>query len=151
GSLYQFFPNKDAIVQGLLDRYRADLRDLHAQVLTPDLVTLPLPQLLDRIIDPLMAFEMGRRGFKALFVGVHASPEISAATRAMTDEVAQRFAGIFTARLPILDPALALRYSTITVGIVKAFLGLASSPALPQEVLVAELKAVLLHYLEAIV
>ncbi|MBA3824798.1 MAG: TetR/AcrR family transcriptional regulator [Ktedonobacterales bacterium] len=151
GSLYQFFPNKEAIVQGLLERYRADLRDLHSKVLTPDLLTLPLPTLLDRIIDPLMDFEMGQRGFKALFVGVHASPEIAQATRAMTDEVARRFAGIFTERLPALDPTLALRYSTITLSIVKAFLGLAASPVLPREVLVTELKTVLLRYLEPLV
>ena len=59
GSLYQFFPNKDAIVQGLLERYRADLRDLHSQLLTPDLATLPLTELLDRIIDPFDGFRVG--------------------------------------------------------------------------------------------
>ena len=69
----------------------------------------------------------------------------------MTDEVARRFAGIFVDRLPALDPMLALRYSTITLSIVKAFLGLATSPVLPREALVAELKTVLLRYLEPLV
>ncbi len=147
GSLYQFFPNKEAIVQGLLERYRDELRAIFDAIITPDLATLPLPALLDRIIDPLLEFELGRHGFKALFVGMHMSRELAAATRQLTDEVVGRVAGIFQARMPTLPREMAQRYSVIVVQIVKAFLGLADAPIMTRAELVAELKALLLRYL----
>jgi AcrR family transcriptional regulator len=150
GSLYQFFPNKEAIVQGLLERYRDELREIFDTLITPDLATLPLPTLLDRIIDPLLDFELGRHGFKALFMSMHMSKDLASATRQLTDEVVGRVAGIFQARLPDLPVALARRHSTIVVQIVKAFLGLADAPIMNRAELIGELKAVLLRYLTPI-
>lgn len=151
GSLYQFFPNKEAIVQGLLDRYRSHLRDIFTQVLTSELPLLPLPLLLDRLIDPLVEFELGQHGFKALFVHVPHSASLTSGAKTLTDEVVQRISEIFIARLPDFDPVLALRYSQITIQIVKAFLGLAISSSLSRAEVISELKTVLLAYLGPIV
>ncbi len=150
GSLYQFFPNKDAIVQGLLERYHDDLRAVYTAILTPELPHLPLPVMLDRIIDPLMEFELGRRGFMTLFIGMPTSPDLARPVKAMTDEVVQRIAGIFIARLPGIDPKVARRYSTVVVHITKAFLGMANPPVMERADLITELKAALLRYLEPI-
>jgi len=151
GSVYQFFPNKEAIVQGLLDRYRSQLQAIFAQVLTPELPSLPLPLLLDRLIDPLVEFELGQHGFKALFVHVPHSTSLASNTKTLTDEVVQQISKIFLARQPDFDPALALRYSQIVVQIVKAFLALATSSSLSRAEVISELKAVLLAYLGPVV
>ena len=151
GSLYQFFPNKEAIVQGLLDRYRAQLHTIFAQILTPELPSLPLLLLLDRLIDPLIEFELGQHGFKALFINVPPSATLASGAKTLTDEVVQQISMIFIARLPAFDAALALRYSQIAVQIVKAFLTLAASSSLSREDATGELKTVLLAYLGPIV
>jgi AcrR family transcriptional regulator len=151
GSLYQFFPNKEAIVAGLLERYHDDLRVVYEMVLTPDLPHLPLPEMLDRIIDPLMEFELGRRGFMTLFVGMPTSPDLARPVKAMTDEVVGRIASIFTTRLPDLDPKLARRYSTVVIHMAKAFLGMAATPIMDRAEIIAEMKIALLRYLSPLV
>ena len=149
GSLYQFFPNKEAILQELLERYRTQLRAVWATIMTPDLPTLPLPLLLHRILDPLLTFELGQTGFRALFMDVPANRTLISVTRSLTDEVVQMAATLFQARLPKLDPTQAHRYSVITVQLVKTFLAL--PPAVPRDEAIREMKAVLLGYLTPIV
>src|SRR5437660_11097229 len=50
GSLYQFFPNKEAILHALAGRYLAELRAVHDRMLDDKAVHLPLSALYDRII-----------------------------------------------------------------------------------------------------
>src|SRR3977135_4573683 len=57
GSLYQFFPNKDAIAEALADRFVERLRDTHA-VFGPEIEYLPLDELIDHVIDPLGALHI---------------------------------------------------------------------------------------------
>jgi AcrR family transcriptional regulator len=151
GSLYQFFPNKEAIVAGLLERYHEDLRAVYSAIITPDLPHLPLPEMLDRIIDPLMEFELGRRGFMTLFIGMPTSSGLARPVKAMTDEMVGQIAGIFTVRLPDLDPKLARRYSTVVIHMAKAFLGMAATPIMDRTEIIAELKTALLRYLSPLV
>lgn len=152
GSLYQFFPNKEAILQELLARYRTQLRAIWADILAPDLPALPLPHLLDRILDPLLNFELGQTGFMALFMDVLSNRTLLSATSSLTEEVVQMTASIFQARLPTISPAQAHRYSVICVQLVKSFLTLATPPsAMPREEAIRELKAVLRSYLTPIV
>jgi len=152
GSLYQFFPNKDAIVQGLLERYSVQLHAVFEAIVTPDLVTLPLPTVLDHVLDPLMEFELGQSGFKALFMGIPASSPVVAATQALTDEVARRLATIIHSRVPQIDPVKARRHSLVCVQIVKSFLALTPADAsFSRDEALTEMKAVLLAYLRPIV
>jgi len=49
GSLYQFFPHKEAILKALVLRYLEEMRTLFDQHLTPEsLATLSLPLFLER-------------------------------------------------------------------------------------------------------
>src|SRR5215468_3380938 len=56
GSLYQFFPNKDAILDAVAARYLKELRAVHDAMLDEEAVRLPLPELYDRIIYSLAEF-----------------------------------------------------------------------------------------------
>src|SRR5919202_6086735 len=49
GSLYQFFPNKEAILYALTDRYLAELHALHERVLGEHANRLPLAAFYDRL------------------------------------------------------------------------------------------------------
>src|SRR2546430_6815714 len=53
GSLYDFFPNKEAIAQRLSEQFCEDMRVLFEGILTDELVQVPLSQFIDDILDPL--------------------------------------------------------------------------------------------------
>ncbi len=76
GSLYQFFPNKRAIAQALGLRFADELRVLHEHALAPDNRPLPLAAFLDRIIDPIVAFNRDRPALMRLFGGTQVSPDL---------------------------------------------------------------------------
>jgi AcrR family transcriptional regulator len=56
GSLYQFFPNRDAIVRALAARYHAQFEALKEQTMSLDRASLPLDDMLRGIIEPIAAF-----------------------------------------------------------------------------------------------
>src|SRR5258707_6338446 len=62
GSLYQFFPNKDAIAEALAARFGDRLRSTQAAAFAPDLAALPLDEMIDRVVDPLVAFYVAHPG-----------------------------------------------------------------------------------------
>src|SRR5260221_13014397 len=68
GSLYDFFPNKEAIARTLVERFIADLQALYASILTEELARLPLAEMIDRIIDPFVAYQQAHPGFRALWI-----------------------------------------------------------------------------------
>ena len=66
GSLYRYFPDKDAILHALSNRYYEQVRALFDEVFTKDVVYLPLPVLLDRLIDPARNHFLGQQSFSEL-------------------------------------------------------------------------------------
>lgn len=46
GSVYQFFPSKEAILEALVERYAEELRALHDRELSTEAAQLPLSVLL---------------------------------------------------------------------------------------------------------
>ncbi len=57
GSLYQFFPDKSAILQALSMQHGMQLRQHLTEVLdTAEVATLPLPKYVDRLIDATNQF-----------------------------------------------------------------------------------------------
>jgi AcrR family transcriptional regulator len=56
GSLYQFFPNKDAIVQALAARYAAQFEQLKDRVMAVEVADLPLHDMMTGIVAPIAAF-----------------------------------------------------------------------------------------------
>src|SRR5260221_1400688 len=52
GSVYDFFPNKEANAQRLFEQFCQEFRVLFDRILTDELVQLPLSQFIDDIPDP---------------------------------------------------------------------------------------------------
>src|SRR5215467_16309208 len=59
GSLYQFYPNKEALAEALALRYARDLERLHGTVFDDIGPTVPLAELIDATIDPFLDFHRG--------------------------------------------------------------------------------------------
>src|SRR5262244_3516522 len=52
GTLYQFYPNKEALAEGLALRYAQELERLHSTVFEDIGPEVPLAELIDVTIDP---------------------------------------------------------------------------------------------------
>jgi AcrR family transcriptional regulator len=147
GSLYQFFPNKDAIAEALADRFVERLRDTQA-IFGPEIEYLPLDELIDHVIDPLVAFHIAHPGFQALFSGSMVSPRLASAVQGFLKAVISRAEAMFAVRAPHLPPERRARCARVSVELVRALLPLivASDPR-ARDPMIAELKAVQRGYL----
>lgn len=152
GSLYQFFPNKEAILHALAARYLDQLRALYDQVLTAESAHLPLPVLLDRIIDPLAEFKGAHPGFEPIFFRTYASASLAAAAEELHQEVIRRVEAIFAARTPALAAGQCSLYVTISVAVVEALLPLSEAAnGLSRAQVITETKRLLLAYLGPVI
>ncbi|WP_405799188.1 TetR/AcrR family transcriptional regulator [Streptomyces sp. NBC_01506] len=69
GTLYQFFPNKEAIAVELGDVLLNRWRATYGQAFTLTHLDLPLPEMLDAILDPLITFNCENPAFAVLMHG----------------------------------------------------------------------------------
>ncbi|GAC1682866.1 MAG: TetR/AcrR family transcriptional regulator [Ktedonobacteraceae bacterium] len=77
GSLYQFFPNKDAIAQAFAADATKQLRKVYDTILSSEVMTLPLQTFLDTFIDEIVAFNRTYPGYLALELASTISPSLS--------------------------------------------------------------------------
>ena len=147
GTLYQFFPNKDAIAEALAERFANRLRETQG-IFGPELAELPLDALIDRVLDPLVAFHVAHPGFQALFSGSIVSPRLATAVQGFLDAVVARVEVLFAVRAPHLSPERRARCARVSVELVRALLPLvvATDPA-ERDAMVVELKAAQRGYL----
>lgn len=144
GSLYQFFPNKPAIVQALRARYCQEFEILWEPI-GLESKNLSLERLVARMVDSTVAFMARHPAFLALL-------DAPCDTRAHS-EVRARFqelvAGFLRARRPRMSPEKALRLATMTLQMFKA-MNFLYRDLLPRErrPYIQEFKSLLLKYLE---
>lgn len=144
GSLYQFFPNKVAIVQALRERY-CDQFTAMWEPLTTEARRLSWNELAVRLVDSTVGFAERHPAFLALLD--------SPASTCLSAQIRQRFqklvATFLLARKPRLTPEKALRLATMTLQMIKAmnFLYRDLSPR-ERRVYAGEFKILLSCYLE---
>jgi AcrR family transcriptional regulator len=146
GSLYQYFANKPAIARALADRYVLRLGELDAFLLDPATAALPVEQVVDRIVDRLIAFHRAHPGARSL-TAADPSPELAASTRGLHDVLCGRVETVIGDRAPHLarrDRALA---ATVSIQIFAALLPsvIAATPGQRRRV-TRELKAAVAGY-----
>jgi AcrR family transcriptional regulator len=148
GSVYQFFPNKDAIAEALAARFVNRLRETQA-IFGPEIEHLPVDELIDHVIDPLVDFHVAHPGFQQLFTGSLVSPRLAAAVEAFLAAVVGRAEAVLVVRAPGLSPECRARCARVSVELVRAVLPLVVAAATPaeREAMVAELKAAQRGYL----
>lgn len=148
GSLYQFFDDKQAILEALAQRYRDQLHAVHDAVLTPENAHLPLPEIYDRVLRALADFHARNRGFRPLFYGSATTGELSAAGEALREECIGRVEQMMALRLPKLAPERRRLLATINVEVIRALLPLSESgDELFRQTMIDEIKKMLLGYM----
>ncbi|MEU1881641.1 TetR/AcrR family transcriptional regulator [Streptosporangium sp. NPDC020072] len=153
GSLYQFFTNKEAIARALVQDYLLELGRAHRGALDlADPAGLGLVELVDRAVDPIVAFNLAHPGFKALFARPDMPPELAAALAPLQTALRARVEQIIGELAPHRDGTERARAALTCVHIVQGVIPLITS-ADPAErpPLTGELKRALCGYLESLV
>ncbi len=147
GTLYQFFPNKQAIAEALANAYAAKKQALE-NVFDLSAPEVPLRDLIDRLDDPFLEFRRNAPGFETLFLGSVVSRELAERIQALHQQMKQRIADLIQMRAPHLSAKMIQVAAETSVQIVKGMLPLAlDGSAKQREVGKRELKLVLERYL----
>ncbi|MFI1975163.1 TetR/AcrR family transcriptional regulator [Streptomyces wedmorensis] len=149
GTLYQYFPNKEAIAIELGGRLLHEMRAAHGQAFTPENLTLPLPELLDVVVDPMIEFNCENPVFLALMHGSEVPGRIAEEHDALHASLLTSVQGVIAHYAPALTAEERSRIADMTFAIFKGGLGLvlAAPAGAERDATVAELKRVLLRYL----
>ncbi len=146
GSLYQYFPNKEVLFAGVVERYTDEMRALFGQHLAPEAVeNLTITEVIGRMVNGLAAFEAQHTGFQGVFLSTGAEAQ------SMHTEIVGRVAALLAHRFPDIAPDVRHRIAFVGVGIVKGLMVLTKPPySLPiwdevQVALLAYLRAALLR------
>jgi AcrR family transcriptional regulator len=148
GTLYQFFPNKEAMAEALAADYASRNAAIHESVFDLNVLEMPLRELIDRLVDPFLEFRRNAPGFQALFTGAVVSRELAERSQVLHQQMKQRIARIIHVRSPHLNAEAIQTSAETSVQIVKAMLPLAlDGPAKQRKIGERELKLVLERYL----
>ncbi|MGW0120230.1 TetR/AcrR family transcriptional regulator [Streptomyces sp. NPDC003327] len=149
GTLYQYFPNKEAIAIELGGRLIHQMREAHGLAFTPENLALPLPRLLDAVLDPMIEFNCANPVFLALMHGSEIPGRIAEEHDELHASLLARVREVIGHRAPGLPPDELARIADMTFAVVKGGLSLVlAAPEGPaRRATVDELKKVLLRYL----
>lgn len=149
GSLYQFFRSKEAVAQALADRFTAQMSAAHGAAFAPaDLAGMDLDELIDRVVDPLVAFNIANPGFKALFARPDMPSGLASAAAPIQSALLGRVEAILAAWAPGLPGPDRARSARVLVQIFQAMTPVVvAAPEEEREAEVRELKKVLRGYL----
>jgi AcrR family transcriptional regulator len=147
GSIYQFFPNKAAVYEAILERYHATVRTLTAALLDGPLMEQSWHEILDAAIDALAAWNETDPSFRAVLAGAHLTESVFIKGEAANRELARRVSAVFEKKLPRLPPARRDFVATIAVELASVMLLLSARRPAESKEIIAETKSVLRLYL----
>src|ERR1700722_18957293 len=151
GSLYQFFPDKEALLLALTARYRAELHDIHERVFTAETARLPLAELYDRVVETLPAFHRSHPGFRPLLYGSPIVPALAMAAATLHQECVDRVEAMMQHGLPDVSATRRRLLADLNVTALKALLPLAdSNDARVRTEILAEIKRMLHAHMQAV-
>ena len=156
GSLYQFFPNRDAVLAALALRYADEMRRIHELAFPMDPHGMTLERLIDRIVKPLADFHDRNPAFRRVFATVEGPvDEMRAAPARMRaqlfDSFVDRLDVLFASRNPRLPARDRRRAALVSASVGQAVLARRSrAVAAEKKPLLDDLRRMLLVYLQPV-
>jgi len=152
GSLYQFFPNKEAIAQAFAADAIEQLHRVYDSMLSSEAMTLPLQEFLDTFIDRIIAFNRNCPGYLALELGSTISSSLALVLAKLQQGLLARQDALLAVYWPHSTGEQRHLQLLITYRLFLALLPLAlQGDEEQQKTIVHEMKMVLYRYLEPIV
>lgn len=151
GSLYQFFPDKTAILQALAHRYAEKLHQELALVDEAELATLSLADYVNQLIDTIDRFFTENPSYYAIFMEVQGTMrELEEIDEATDAKLIQDLAGSLARRDARLEPVDCEAIAFVLVKTIGTLLWLAVGQEQPlRQRLVVETKRLTLQYLQS--
>ena len=152
GTLYQFFPNKEAIAIELGERLVHEMRETYGEALAPVDPATSLEEAVGAAIDRFMAFNTEHPVFFALMHGPDMPGGITEAHDQLHATLIGRVEDLLASLLPDARPADVTRTAHVCLGIYKAGLELVlAHEDAERGAYIQEIKDVLIRYLEPLV
>ena len=152
GSLYQFFPNKEAIAQAFATDVTNRLHRVYDTLLSSEVITLPFRDFIDIFIERIVAFNRTYPGYLALELGSTLSSSLAFVLADLHQDSLARLDAIFTARWPRSTVEQRRLPLLVSYRLFLALLPLVlQGDAENQSAIVHEMKAVLYRYWEPMV
>ncbi|MDN0196944.1 TetR family transcriptional regulator [Streptomyces sp. S.PNR 29] len=152
GTLYQFFPNKEAIAIELGSRLMHEMRETYGEALAPVDPATPLEEAVGAAVDRFIDFNCRHPVFFALMHGPDIPGRIAEEHDALYATLIARVEALLASLLPEAPAAEVTRTAHVCLGIYKAGLELVlAHQGAEREAYVRELKNVLLRYLAPLV
>ena len=148
GSVYQYFPNKLAILAELARRVMEEVDAKTASLIAADFGVLPWDQAIDRAIDATMEGYAEQPGYLQLLLSIRPTPEF----RAITDESNQRVAAMLAFHPALQSLIPSDRIELVTRAAIQAAnslqdWALSEDDALRKNRIISEMKTLLKGYL----
>lgn len=148
GSVYQYFPNKLAVLAELARRVMEQVDIRTASLIAEDFGVLPWDQAIDRAIDATIQGYVEQPGYAQLLLSIRPTPEF----RAITDESNERVAAMLAihpalqAVIPAVKIQLVTRAAIQAVNALQDWALAEEDPKVADEI-VREMKTLLKAYL----
>ncbi|MBP6773965.1 MAG: TetR/AcrR family transcriptional regulator [Gemmatimonadaceae bacterium] len=153
GSLYQFFPNRDAVLAALALRYADEMRAIHERAFPIDPHGLALERLIDRIVRPLAEFHDRNPAFRRVFATIEGPADDTRSAPArlrsqLFDSFVDRLDVLFAARNPKLPSRDRRRAALVSASVGQSILAPRSrAAAADKKALLDDLRRLLVAYL----
>lgn len=148
GTVYEYFPNKEAALAALLERYRERLQVAIQAAFTPR--NQPWDRVVSRAVDAFYRYYRQEPGYRQLWLGSQLAPELVATGARWADDFTAWVAEVMGEWAPKLAIDRRRVIARVVVHLLGALLTVAvSAPHEQQPSLVQETKLVLRRYLGA--
>jgi len=150
GSIYQYFPNKDAVLQALAEQYLEDMHQLVTLVINPHDKTLRAR--VEGAIDWLVAYEQTHPGFHHIVKSEWVSEALQKAVEGVFDNIHVSVCDIIGEALPELTLHRQQVCAYVAMGMIWGVLEkFTHMPPDFRPDLISEMKRAVVGYLESIV
>ena len=152
GSLYQYFPNKDALFEAIADQYLARAQEVFELHLTAAVAAgATWQEVIDRAIDAFDYLQRNEMGFRAVWMNWTRSSRFLVAGAALNAEFAERTGTVLAMHAPALSPQRRHLVATMIIEVISGmlFAAIRLGDELGREI-VAETKVLLGRYLAPI-